>query len=121
MASADGTQAVQEVRITGGAATSDLWCQIKADVLNLPVLRTRSKEAGLLGGAMLALVGLGEYSNIDECQKQFVKIERIFRPRPERTAIYDQLYKRWIETQKHLLPLSRHLTQDVANGVSMRL
>jgi xylulokinase len=121
LASTDGTQAVQEIRITGGAATSDLWCQIKADVLNLPVIRTRSTEAGLLGGAMLALVGLGRHSNIDECQKQFVKIERTFRPRPERTAIYDQLYKRWIETQTHLLPLSRQLTQDVANGVNMRL
>lgn len=121
IASAEGTQAVQEIRITGGAASSDLWCQIKADVLNLPVLRTRSKEAGLLGGAMLALVGLGECSSIDECQKQYVKIERKFQPRPERTAIYDQLYKRWIETQKHLLPLSRHLTQDATKGMSMRL
>lgn len=120
LASTDDTPAVQEVRITGGAATSDLWCQIKADVLNLPVVRTRSKEAGLLGGAMLALVGLGECSDLDECQKKFIKIERIFRPRPERTAIYDRLYKRWIETQTLLLPLSRHLTQDIANGISMR-
>jgi xylulokinase len=37
-------EAVQEIRITGGAVESDAWCQTKADVLNLPLVRTRGKR-----------------------------------------------------------------------------
>ena len=119
LASGHTSLAVQEIRITGGASLSNLWCQTKADVLNLPVVRTHASEAGLLGAAMVALVGLKIYSDLDEVQKRFVRIDRAFEPRKDRTGIYDHLYSRWLETQEALLPLSCALTRDVRAGVTM--
>jgi xylulokinase len=112
-----GTQvAVKEARITGGAAESDVWCQTKADVLNLPVVRTKGKEAALKGAAMVALIGLGECANLNDCQVRLVGVERIFEPRKQNVRFYDRLFQRWIEAQKALLPITRSLTRDVREG-----
>ena len=48
-----------EVRACGGGAQSDAWCALKADVLGIPVIRSRAAETGLVGAAMAAAVGLG--------------------------------------------------------------
>ena len=71
---------INEVRITGGAARSDLWCQIKADVLNLPIVRVESREAGLLGAAMVALTGMGTFLALEEGQRRLVRVDRTFLP-----------------------------------------
>ncbi|MCG2776247.1 MAG: hypothetical protein L6406_11255 [Desulfobacterales bacterium] len=121
LATAENVNAVKEVRISGGAASSEIWCQIKADVLNLLVVRTNVREAGLLGAAMVALVGLGEFSSIAECQNAMVHTERAFEPRPEQAEAYNQIYRRWLDTQNALLPVSCALTRDVREGLTVRL
>lgn len=40
-AQADGTTAVRELRVDGGAAVNDLLMQFQADLLAIPVLRPR--------------------------------------------------------------------------------
>ena len=46
--------ALEEVRVTGGGAASDLWNRIKADVLGLPYVRLAVPDASTLGSAILA-------------------------------------------------------------------
>jgi len=116
LATKGSRETVKEVRVTGGAVESDTWCQTKADVLKLPLVRTHGKEAALLGAAMVALIGLGEYADITECQERLVRVERVFAPRVERARFYDRLFQRWIEAQEALLPLTQALTRDVREG-----
>ena len=106
------TEAGDQVRISGGAAESDLWCQVKADVLARPVVRTEVREAGLLGAAMVALRGLGRFTGLDQAQENLVRVERVFSPNEGRAAFYDRLYPKWREAQQLLLPLTRHLTGE---------
>ena len=40
-------QGLSEVRVAGGGARSDAWCQIKADVMNVPMVRTSQRETGI--------------------------------------------------------------------------
>ncbi len=47
------------IRSVGGAARSDLWLQIKADVLGLPLQATTCPEPTSLGAAILAASALG--------------------------------------------------------------
>ncbi|MGF6768087.1 L-xylulokinase [Paraburkholderia sp. GAS199] len=54
---------VELIRLTGGAARSQPWAQIFADVLGLPVEITRCSELGALGTVMASAVGIGEYAN----------------------------------------------------------
>jgi xylulokinase len=83
---------VAEVYCVGGQAHSALWNQIKADVLNTPVLVPEVVEAAVVGAAILAAVGLGAYAGRAEAVTAMVHVARRFEPVPERAAVYNDLY-----------------------------
>jgi xylulokinase len=112
-----------QVRIGGGAARSDLWCQVKADVLQLPVIRTAAAETGLLGSALLGWCGLGTYSSLAEGQSKMIRIERTFEPQSgpggQRARAYDLIYERFLEIQAVALPLFRSLAKAERDGLAL--
>jgi xylulokinase len=105
------TDSFTEVRISGGAANSDEWCQVKADILARPILRTANHQTGLLGGLICALTGLGRFSTLEKAQNSLVKVGRTFKPQKNKTKAYDELYGQWLLLQKKTLPLSHALSQ----------
>lgn len=90
----------------GGASKSDLWCQILADVLNLPVKVPVIKEATALGAALLAGYGVGIYPNIEETAQRLVKWDKTFTPNPENHAVYSGMYDTWREVYRCQLKLA---------------
>lgn len=52
---------IERTRICGGGAKSPLWKKMEANILNLKVDELAVEEGPVLGGAMLAAVGCGEY------------------------------------------------------------
>ncbi|MEW6261815.1 MAG: FGGY family carbohydrate kinase [Thermodesulfobacteriota bacterium] len=101
----------QEVRLGGGAARSAVWAQIKADVLDRPVIRPACPESGLLGAAVTAFTGLGEFSDLAQAAEALVKIEAVHRPDPLKTGYYRRLYDLWLEVQTAGLELSKELVK----------
>ena len=88
-----GTRAI---RLAGGAAKSDLWAQLFADILELPVELVDSGELGALGCAMAAAVAAGEYTDFKDAAKTMVVIKRRVEPDPGAFAAYRkkfELYK----------------------------
>jgi len=83
---------VPSVRITGGGAQSDPWCQIMADVLGRPVHRVANPQfCGVRGAALIALRALGEISNLDETAA-LVEAPDTFEPNPKNVRMYDSRY-----------------------------
>ncbi len=79
------------IRIVGGGAQSDLWCQIHADVLGRTVEQVSlPMHANLRGAALAAGVSLGALTLSEAADA--VVVARQFRPDPEARARYDQLY-----------------------------
>jgi xylulokinase len=79
------------LRMLGGGAQSDLWCQIYADVLGRPIERVRDPVfAQLRGAALMALVGLGEQS-IHEAAAR-VQVDRRFEPSTTTSTLYDDRF-----------------------------
>ena len=79
------------LRIIGGAARSDLWCQIVADVTDRPIERVEAPMvAGLRGAGLLVALGLGEIGPDDV--KALVPVDRVFAPDPSTQSTYDQLF-----------------------------
>jgi len=70
---------IDEVRFTGGAARSDFWAGMFADVLGTPVSTTGVKESGCFGAAMLAGIAIGQLSGI-EATTDLVEIEAVYYP-----------------------------------------
>lgn len=83
---------VEEVRLVGGAAGSDLWGQIKADVLGLPIRRMPVREASALGAAILAAVGAGLFPDVPAAARAMTGVGELIQPRAEHRACYDELF-----------------------------
>lgn len=80
------------LRIFGGGAVADLWCQIHADVMDRRIERVADPmHANLRGAALFAALALGEVSR-DEI-RALVPVDRVFEPNPANRATYDRLYK----------------------------
>lgn len=84
---------------SGGAARSDHWTQIMADVFNKPVKRVIGEEQACLGAALTAGAAAGFWSSLPEAADEVVRYQdRIFTPIPENAAIYDEYYRIFRDT-----------------------
>ena len=88
---------------SGGGSRSDLWCQIKADVLARPIARVRVRHSGCLGAALMAASGARLVASLPQAATQAVQIERVFEPCSDR-ALYDELYALYREIYLALKP-----------------
>ena len=80
------------LRILGGGAQSDLWCQIHADILNRRIERVAEPMyAGLRGAGLFAAMSLGRVK-LDEVSR-LVRVTDVFDPEPGATAVYRPMYE----------------------------
>lgn len=89
--------AVTSVRSLGGAARSDAWLQMKADLLGVPIERPANADAASLGAAMLAAVGIGQFAGCTEAADAWYRPAQIFLPDAGRYAAYREVYGRYRE------------------------
>lgn len=80
------------IRIAGGAANSQAWLHIFADVLNMPLEVVSTQELGTLGAAMAAAVCAGVYADYAHAAKQMVSYKQTIYPNKERVEIYQRKY-----------------------------
>jgi xylulokinase len=96
------------LRFIGGGAKSELWCQIFADVLDRPIDRVADPlSANVRGAAFVAAVGLGKLKVEDIASR--VPIEKRYLPDPSHRDTYDELFKAFLEIQKHSEAMSKRL------------
>ena len=93
---------VKRVRSMGGGARSDLWLQMKADLLGLPIEVPDCEETACLGDAIFAMVGTGTYPSIEEASRACVKIARRFEPTKENFEAYQRAYRSFEEAYRRL-------------------
>jgi len=98
---------ITEVRAMGGAARSDLWLQIKADVCGLPLVRMEEEETTTLGCALLAAVAVGDFGTVEEASRAMVRLGRRFEPQTANRAVYDRQFKLYEELYRTLKPVFR--------------
>jgi xylulokinase len=81
------------IRFVGGGALSKVTCQMLADITGRTVETVEeTKDVGAMGAAMLAAVGSGYMSDLQEAKK-LVKIEATYIPRKEYKKVYDKNYE----------------------------
>jgi xylulokinase len=79
------------IRILGGGAQSDLWCQIHADVLGRRIERVDDPEiAQLRGVALYALLALGEVG-VEEAAGR-ATASSVFEPGSVSSSVYQPMY-----------------------------
>lgn len=79
-------------RLTGGGSRSEVWTQIFADVLQLPMEIPAGVELGARGAAFCAGIGAGVYRDHAEAVTRAVKLERRQEPNPKVAPLYRVRY-----------------------------
>jgi xylulokinase len=82
---------VEEIRLIGGGAKSDLWTQIVADVFGRSIVRPAGCDASF-GAALLAGVGIGVFRDAADAARQCVRVRDVVEPKPESARIYEKLF-----------------------------
>jgi xylulokinase len=104
-----------KVRIFGGGAQSQLWCQIHADVLGRPVEQVADPNQTNLRGAALAVrIALGEIT-VDEVSA-LVRVEHVFEPDPAAMATYAPLYEEFTKLYAQQKKMYHRLRKSEALG-----
>jgi xylulokinase len=92
-------RAFPHLRFAGGGALSDVWAQIHADVLGLPILQLADPRSNTLRGA--ALMALHSIAGLPlERLAKSIPVKRVFEPDPENRACYDELYGQFRQLYK---------------------
>lgn len=94
---------IDEIRASGGGAKSPFWRQIQADVFGQKVTTLNAEEGPAYGVALLAAVGGGEYSKIEEACDATIRRTSELAPNPEaqkRYAAGNVVYKRLYRSLK---------------------
>ena len=88
-------------RLTGGGSLLDIWAQIMADVVGIPMHQQADpRNSNVLGAAFLGFQRLGLMDWEDIPQK--VKFAKVYEPRPENKEIYDRLFAQFQASFKGL-------------------
>jgi Sugar (pentulose and hexulose) kinases len=98
---------VDELRVVGGLSKSELYLQLKADIMGRTVKTLCISEAGTLGVAILAGTASGIYSSHEEAVKGLVKIKREYHPDPKMHELYMERYL----TYKRIYPAVKQIFQ----------
>jgi xylulokinase len=92
-------QPLDPIRVFGGGAQSDLWCQIHADVMDRTIERlTDPMHTGLRGAALLAGIALGDIDR--STARDHSPVDVTFTPDPATRDEYERLYAEFTKLYK---------------------
>jgi glycerol kinase len=91
----DSSSGIYEIKVDGGAARNDLLMQFQADLLQIPVVRSKISETTALGAAYLAGLATDVWSSQGELASQW-QSDAVFEPKMNESQA-KSLIKRWHE------------------------
>lgn len=80
---------------TGGGARSKVWMQMKADILNVPMVSLATIDAGTAGSAMLTGIAIGCYKDLQEAASRMVEFKEVYEPNGEMHERYMAVFDRY--------------------------
>lgn len=96
---------VNEIRMGGGGVNIEAWPHIISDILGIPVKVSATKEAALVGSAMIALTAAGFFKNMDEASNAMLTNGKKIEPDKSNVEIHNQRYLFFKKLRETLGPL----------------
>lgn len=95
--------------MAGGGTQSDLWCQIRADVFGIELRRAAFLDAGVIGAAIIAAVGVGLYSTLPEAVRNMTSLDRVFTPDHRYENRYAEALRLYKDAYQNLRNINQRL------------
>lgn len=87
---------ISDIVISGGIINHDLWPQIISDVCDRPMKVPEINSPGILGCAVIALRGLGEYDSFHSACNDVVKIGKVIYPNKDNRKVYKEIFSKYL-------------------------
>lgn len=85
----------ESLQCGGGGFQSDVWNQIRADILGVELRRVAIADPGVVGAAGLASVAAALYPSLEEAFDQLVEIDTVYTPQPNWRPHYNRKFERY--------------------------
>jgi xylulokinase len=95
----------------GGGAKSKVWCQIKADITQLPLGIPSLDDGTVFGAALLGGIGVDVYADWQASLQEIVGVRQWYKPREANTSLYDELYQIYLASYAALKDQLHRLAQ----------
>jgi len=105
----DNGKDINTIISIGGGAKNEAWLQMQADIFQAKVLKLSSEQGPGMGAAMLAAVGAGWFSSLQECASHFVKPVKEYEPITENAQKYEALFRIYKKVYSQTKTLSDEL------------
>jgi xylulokinase len=99
---------VESIRLGGGGARGPLWRQIQADVYGMPVGLLEAEEGAAYGAALLAGVGVGNWTSVENAADAAVRLLERIEPDARDVALMNRRY----DAYRKLYPALRDIWRD---------
>ena len=97
-------------RLTGGGALSDVWAQIMADVVGIPMHRQANPRIhNVVGMGLLAFSRLGQVRLEDI--PEMIHFDRVFEPDAKNHALYNDIYGQFSAARDRIRPVMHALNK----------
>jgi xylulokinase len=100
---------VDEMRVCGGPARSELWNQVKADVTGFRVAVPAVLETAVVGAAALGATGIGAYPDLPAAIRGMTRVARRLEPRAEYRDRYDAAFDAYVRLHPAIAPVLARL------------
>ncbi|MBE7559099.1 carbohydrate kinase [bacterium] len=100
---------ITSLRLIGGASRNALWRRLKADITGCAVSLPELVEAGCLGSAMLAGLGVGLYRDADDAVRQVYRESEAEAPDAAAHARYEPIFARFLRLRGEAGRLGRRV------------
>jgi len=87
----------------GGGTRNQLWNQIKADIVRMPLELSNEPEAGLKGAALLGAAGVGLVDDVIAAARRRQVTSQTVHPKPDEVARYETALAEFSRVYDHLL------------------
>jgi xylulokinase len=81
-----------KIKVIGGGASSDLWNDIKVNVLGIDYESLYRDDFSLLGAAIIGGTAIGMFDNIMDTAKNFAEIKKVYKCDNSKTKKYEKIY-----------------------------
>ncbi|MHB1459607.1 MAG: xylulokinase [Armatimonadota bacterium] len=105
---------IDQVRSSGGGARSDVWRQIQADITGMEHVLINIDEGPAFGVALLAAVGTGAFTSVEEACRSTIKVTSSTKPDAKNVDMYNRYY----QVYKNLYPALKDQFKAISDIVA---
>lgn len=95
----------ETIRLAGGAARSEPWAQIFADICQRPVEVSEAEEVGTLGAAICAAVAGGLHPDLVTAAQAMTRVRRRHLPDARHADFYEERFREFLRLDKGMMAL----------------